>query len=176
MIVRRLARPLLASVFVAAGVEALRNPSARTDRAASLLEKVPDRVPGTDVVQRDPDLFVRINGAALLAGGVLLATGKMPRLASTVLAASIVPTTAIEHAFWDETDPQKKAQSRSLFFKNVGLLGGLLLASVDTAGKPGLAWRAHHAASTTRREARHAKRTAAREAHFLAHRAQDVVS
>ncbi len=172
MIVRRLARPLLASVFVAAGVEALRNPAARTARAANLLEKVPT----PESMPDDPDLFVRVNGGALVAGGVLLATGRFPRLASTVLAASIIPTTAIEHAFWDESDPAKKAQSRSLFFKNVGLLGGLLLASVDTAGKPGLAWRAQNVTRTTKREARHAKGTASREARLLAHQAKDVVS
>ncbi|GAB3877306.1 DoxX family membrane protein [Terrabacter terrigena] len=176
MIVRRLARPLLASVFVAAGVEALRHPAARTDQAAHLLQKVPGQVPGAEVAAKDPDLFVRVNGAALLGGGLLLATGRMPRLASTVLAASVVPTTAIEHAFWEEIDPTRKAQSRSLFLKNVGLLGGLLLAAVDTEGKPGLAWRAQHATKTTRREARHAKQTAKREARLLAHRAQDVVS
>jgi putative oxidoreductase len=179
MIIRRLARPLLASVFVAAGIDALRNPSARTDQAAHLLEKVPERVPGSDAAARaakDPDLVVRANGAALLGGGLLLATGRMPRLASTVLAASIIPTTAIEHAFWEETDPTRKAASRSLFLKNVGLLGGLLLAAADTAGKPGLAWRAQHAAKSTRREAQHAKATASREARLFAHRAQDVVS
>lgn len=172
MIVRRIARPMLASVFIAAGIEALRHPAARTKRAAQLL----DTVSAPSAVQEDPDLFVRVNGASLVGGGVLLATGRMPRLASTLLAASVVPTTAIEHAFWDETDPEKRAHSRSLFFKNVGLLGGLLLASVDTAGRPGLAWRAQHATKTTRREARHAKRAAAREARLLAHRAQDVVS
>ena len=190
MIVRRLARPLLASVFIAAGIDALRHPSARTDQAAHLLEKVPQQVPGADAAARaakDPDLVVRANAAALLGGGLLLATGRMPRLASTVLAASIIPTTAIEHAFWEETDPARKAASRSLFLKNVGLLGGLLLAAVDTEGRPGLVWRAQHATKATRREARHAKRTAtrearhakhtaAREARFLAHRAQDVVS
>jgi uncharacterized membrane protein YphA (DoxX/SURF4 family) len=179
MFVRRLARPLLASVFIAAGIDALRHPSARTDRTAHLLEKVPGQVPGSDVAARaakDPDLVVRANGAVLVGGGLLLATGRMPRLASTVLAATIVPTTAIEHAFWEETDPARKAQSRSLFFKNVGLLGGLLLAAVDTEGRPGLVWRAQHASRTTRREARHAARAASREAHFIAHRAQDVVS
>ncbi len=176
MIVRRLARPLLASVFVAAGIDALRHPGLRSQQAAQLLGKVPDQVPGAQSAAKDPDLFVRINGAALVGGGVLLATGRLPRLASTVLAASIVPTTAIEHAFWEETDPTRKAQSRSLFLKNVGLLGGLLLAAVDTEGKPGLAWRAQHATKTTRREARHAQRAAKREARLLAHRAQDVVS
>jgi uncharacterized membrane protein YphA (DoxX/SURF4 family) len=172
MIVRRIARPMLASVFIAAGIEALRNPAPRSKRAAQLL----DTVSAPSAVQEDPDLFVRVNGATLVGGGALLATGRMPRLASTLLAASVVPTTALEHAFWDETDPEKRQQSRSLFLKNVGLLGGLLLASVDTAGKPGLAWRAQHATRTTRREARHAKRAAAREARFIAHRAQDVVS
>ena len=179
MIVRRLARPLLASVFVAAGIDALRHPGARIDRTAHLLEKVPDQVPGSDLAARaakDPDLAVRLNGGVLLCGGLLLATGRLPRLASTMLAASIVPTTAVEHAFWEESDPIRKAQSRSLFFKNVGLLGGLLLAAVDTEGKPGLVWRAQHATRTTRREARHAARAAQREAHFIAHRAQDVVS
>ena len=164
MIVRRLARPLLASVFVAAGVDALRHPAARTDQAAHLLQKVPGQVPGAEVAAKDPDLFVRVNGAALLGGGLLLATGRMPRLASTVLAASIIPTTAIDHAFWDETDPERKAQSRSLFFKNVGLLGGLLLAAVDTEGKPGVAWRARRAAADVRREAKGLARSARREA------------
>ena len=176
MIVRRLARPLLASVFVAAGVDALRHPGLRSQQAAQLLGKVPDQVPGAQVAAKDPDLFVRVNGAALLGGGVLLATGRMPRLASTVLAASIIPTTAIDHAFWDETDPDLKAQSRSLFFKNVGLLGGLLLAAVDTEGRPGLVWRAQQVGRVTRREARHAKRAASREARLLAHQAKDVVS
>ena len=32
------------------------------------------------------------------------------------------------------------------FFKNVSMLGGLLIAAVDTEGKPGLAWRAKNAA------------------------------
>jgi uncharacterized membrane protein YphA (DoxX/SURF4 family) len=172
MLVRRLARPLLASVFIAGGVDALRNPGARTKQAAHLLEQVPT----PEAVPNDPDLLVRVNGAALLGGGVLLATGRFPRLASTMLAASLIPTTAIEHAFWEETDPSRKAQQRSLFLKNVGLLGGLLLATVDTEGKPGLVWRAQHAGRTTRREARHAKRAAGREARLLAHRAQDVVS
>src|SRR4029450_4444109 len=137
------------------------------------------QVPGADVaarVAKDPDLFVRVNGGVLLAGGLLLATGRMPRGASTMLAASIVPTTAIDHAFWEETDPDRKAQSRSLFFKNVGLLGGLLLAAVDTEGRPGLVWRAQHASRTTRREAPPATRAAKREAAIIAHRAQDVVS
>ncbi|WP_278256368.1 hypothetical protein [Nocardioides convexus] len=39
------------------------------------------------------------------------------------------------------------------FAKNLSLAGGLLIASLDTAGKPGVAWRAKHAAHDAKREA-----------------------
>lgn len=172
MLVRRIARPLLASVFVVTGLDALRNPGARAPQAAHLLEQVPT----PNSIPDDPDLLVRVNGGVLVAGGVLLATGRFPRLASTLLAASLVPTTAVEHAFWEESDPQRKAQSRSLFLKNVGLLGGLLLAAVDTEGRPGLAWRAKHVTQRTKREAKHATKAAKREAQLMALKAQDAVS
>ena len=42
-------------------------------------------------------------------------------------------------------DPQTKATQRLQFTKNTAILGGLLLAGVDTEGKPGVAWRASHA-------------------------------
>jgi hypothetical protein len=56
MIVRRLARPLLASVFIAAGIDALRHPGLRSRQAAQLLGKVPDQVPGAQSAAKDPDL------------------------------------------------------------------------------------------------------------------------
>ena len=81
-----------------------------------------------------------------------------------MLAASLVPTTLAGHPFWDETDPQAKAQQRLQFAKNTSILGGLLLAGVDTEGKPGLAWRARRAAADVRREARQVAKDARREA------------
>ena len=177
MIVRRLARPLLASVFVAAGIDALRHPGPRSQQAAQLLGKVPDQVPGAQSAAKDPDLFVRVNGAALLGGGVLLATGRMPRLASTVLAASIIPTTAIDHAFWDETDPDLKAAvAQPLLQERRAARRPAARRPSTPRARPGLVWRAQHAGKVTRREARHAKRAASREARLLAHQAKDVVS
>jgi hypothetical protein len=46
------------------------------------------------------------------------------------------------------------------FLKNVSLLGGTLLAVVDTGGKPGLPWRARRAAKDAARAAHTAKREA----------------
>ena len=84
------------------------------------------------------------------------------------LAASLVPTTAAGHRFCEETDPSMKANQRTHFLKNVSMLGGLILASVDTEGKPGLAWRARRAATDVRREARHVGKGAKREARLAA--------
>ena len=75
-----------------------------------------------------------------------------------------MPTTAAGHRFWEEKDPQRKAQQRVHFFKNASMLGGLLLAAVDTEGKPGVAWRARRAAADVRREARVLAKSARREA------------
>jgi len=163
-LVRLAARPLLASMFVVGGLDAIRNAGKKvdaaepvTDRLAPLLQKVFPQL--TD----DPQQLVRINGAAQVGAGLLLASGHFPRLSATVLAATLVPVTAAGHRFWEEEDPQKKAQ-RVQFFKNASMMGGLMLAAVDTEGKPGVAWRARRAAADVRREAKGLARTARREA------------
>jgi hypothetical protein len=46
----------------------------------------------------------------------------------------------------------------------MSLVGGLLIAGVDTDGKPGVAWRARRAAADVRREAKQLARNARAEA------------
>lgn len=94
----------------------------------------------------DPVKLVRINGGIQLAAGAFLFLGWAPRLSSTVLAASLVPTTLAGHRFWEETDPVVRAQQRTAFLKNCAMVGGLLLAAVDTDGAPSLRWRTGKAA------------------------------
>ncbi len=148
MLIRRLARPMLATMFVAGGVDTLRNPAGRAQAAAPLIAKseqaLPDQI--TDNIPTDPDTLVKVNAAVQVGGGLLLATGRLPRLASLALAGSLVPTTFAGHPFWEETDPATKAAQRVHFFKNVSLLGGLLIAAVDTEGKPSVGWRSRRAA------------------------------
>src|SRR5690606_15993546 len=86
------------------------------------------------------------NAVAQVSGGVLLALGKAPRLASLVLAASVLPATVTQQDFWTEADPDKKQAKRAAFLKDVSLLGGLLIAGADTEGKPSLGWRGRRAA------------------------------
>ena len=166
-ITRLFARPMLATIFVVGGVNALR----KTDAHATKAQKVTDRVvplaqqaaPGLPI-PTDAATLVRINAGAQILAAAALATGRAPRLSATVLAASLVPTTLAGHAFWEESDPDAKALQRLQFAKNTSILGGLLLAGVDTEGKPGLAWRARRAAKDVRREAKQVAKAARQEA------------
>lgn len=149
MIVRRIARPLLSSIFILGGYNAIRYAAAHKDAAEPVIKKLaaPLGLP------EDSDLLVRVNGAAMVGGGVLVATGKAPRLGALVLLGSVVPTT-LTHQFWAETDPGKKQMEQVQFFKNLSLVGGLLLAAADTEGKPGLTYRAKLAKDNAAREAK----------------------
>jgi len=134
---------MLSAIFVTAGFNAVRNPDRTAPAAAPVVDKMrsvlPDQV--ASLIPADPATAVRVNGAVHVVGGLLLATGRFPRVASLALAGSLVPTTLAGHAFWQEDDPAKRAQQQAHFFKNISLMGGLLIAAVDTEGKPSIAWR-----------------------------------
>jgi uncharacterized membrane protein YphA (DoxX/SURF4 family) len=147
MLIRRIARPLLSAAFIGQGIDALRSPKPAADAARPTLEglqKLPDPV-GTNV-PRDAETFARINAGVQIGGGLLLATGKLPRLASAALACTVIPANLGSHMFWTEFDPERKAQKRRDFLIDMSLLGGLIIASADTAGKPSLGWRGRRAA------------------------------
>jgi putative oxidoreductase len=138
MILRRIARPMMAAVFVSGGIDTLRNPKPRVDTAAPVIEKTG---------QTDPELLVKVNAVAQVAAGTALGLGKLPRLSALVLAGSLAPTTVVGHRFWEKDNAADRGAQRTHFLKNVGLLGGLLIAAADTHGKPSLAWRTKHATS-----------------------------
>jgi len=172
-ILRRIARPMLASIFVSGGLDALRNPAGKTDAAEKVAPAIAERVPA--LAEADTETLVRLNGAAQVAAGALLGLSRFPRAAALVLAASVIPTTAAGHRFWEIEEGAARSQQKIHFLKNVGLLGGLLLAAADTEGRPGLAWRTKHtaehvgaAAKRTERNAKRAARTARREARLAA--------
>lgn len=144
MLVRRLARPMLAGIFISGGINALRNPEAHAGVADPTAQKTAHALPVS--LPQDPKQLVMIDAAVKVGAGSLLALGKFPRLAALALAGSLIPTTLAAHRFWDADDEATKADQQVHFFKNLGLLGGLMLAAVDTEGQPSMAWRARHAA------------------------------
>jgi putative oxidoreductase len=134
-LVRRLARPMLASMFVMGGVEEVRNAAALSPTARRVTDKVVPliqaRVPSSVPLPSDPPGWVRLNGVVKVGAGLMLATGRFPRLAALVLAGSLAPTTIAGHPFWQEQDAEAKAEQRRQFYKNVSMTGGLLIAAVD---------------------------------------------
>src|SRR6195952_2736502 len=147
MLIRRIARPMLSAVFIGQGVEALLNPKPAAQAAQPTvdgLQALPDQVSSN--IPADAETFAQINAAVQIGGGVLLAAGRLPRVASAALALTVIPGNLGTHMFWAETDPERKAEKRRAFLGDVSLLGGLIIASADTAGKPSLGWRGRRAA------------------------------
>ena len=166
--VRTAARAMLASIFVASGARILINPDASveaarrvTDRVGPLLEKLDPRIP------TDPRTLVRVKAASDVIAGLALATGHLTRPAAAVLAAGLIPTTLAGHPIW-AVPKEERAQHEIHFLKNLGLIGGLLLAAADTEGRPGLRYRTSHAVDRSQRSVRRAVRTAKRDAKIAA--------
>jgi uncharacterized membrane protein YphA (DoxX/SURF4 family) len=166
---RKLARPMLSVMFFAGASSALKNADALAAKASRVTDRVGPRLRQAGVpVPQDDVTVVKLNAAVQIAAASALALGRAPRLSSTVLAASLVPTTVAGHPFWAETDPAAKQQQKLQFAKNVSVLGGLLLAALDTEGRPGVAWRTRHAVGDVARSSRHLAREKSLEARLAA--------
>lgn len=140
--VRLLARPLLASSYIWSGVERLTKPQQTATRLRRTLDKVADKCPQTRVAAERPELLARVIGGTQVAAGLLFAAGKAPRFSAAVLVMSSLAAAADDYADSSFADKLKSAS----------LAGGVLLASVDTAGQPSLAWRAQHLNKEARKQ------------------------
>jgi putative oxidoreductase len=157
--VRTAARAMLASIFVVTGIRTLINPESKiaatkavTDRTGPLIAKIDPRLP------TDARTQVRVKAGADVAAGLLLAGGKLTRPAAVVLAAGLVPATVTGHPFRSGPQPERETG----FLTNLALLGGLLLAAVDTQGKPGIGYRTSHAVDRSQHTIEHAVRRSQR--------------
>jgi len=117
-LVRRLGLIGLAAPFVVMGWSGATEPGGRTTLAADL------GIPRAEAA-------VRFNGAAMVAGGLGLATGVLPRSAAAGLAVAMVPTTLAGHAFWRSEDPKLRTIHRIQFLKNLGMVGGLVAVAAS---------------------------------------------
>lgn len=147
MLLRRVARPLLSVAFIGQGIETLLDTKSASDVVRPTLEglqTLPE--PVAQKVPTDAATVARVNAGVQIGAGLLLATGRIPRVASGLLALTVVPGNLGDHMFWNETDPGRKAAKRRGFLTDLSLIGGLVLASADTAGKPSLGWRGRRAA------------------------------
>jgi putative oxidoreductase len=161
---RLIARPMLASIFVVGATTALKNASLSAAKAKPVTDKiVPIATKAGLPIPENPETLVKINAGVQVAAALALATGRAPRTSAAVLAASLIPTTVAGHRFWEASDPTQRTQQKLHFFKNVSLVGGLIIAAGDTEGKPGVAWRTRRVAKDARREAKRLAHDARRE-------------
>jgi len=135
---------VLAGSGAAAAAAALRKPGPHAEAAKPVINRIADVLP--EKAPKDAVTLIRIDAAVKLGAGAMLGLGKAPRLSALALAGSVVPTTLAAHRFWEMDDPAERENARVHFVKNLGLLGGLLITAVDTAGKPSLGWRTRRAA------------------------------
>ncbi|QGU07246.1 DoxX [Corynebacterium occultum] len=152
--IRKIARPMLASVYVLDGADTLLNTDAHVEGTETLLKRVRSVLPRryAKKLPRDPELVTRVVGGTKVGAGSLLALGKAPRFSAATLALLTAPTILARHAFWETQDKEEKQARRNGFITNIALLGGLAITSVDTAGKPGLKWRATKAAEVANKK------------------------
>ncbi len=149
--VRFLARPMLASSFVLAGMDKLKNADDTATQLSPLLRRAAETLP----FQADERVLARVIGGTQVGAGVLFAFGKSARLAATILAVISALNSYVEWRSADISSKEGRDARRKHLLKNLSLTGGVLLASVDTAGKPSLAWRAEHLAADARKSAGH---------------------
>ena len=67
-----------------------------------------------------------------LLGGLMLLFGYRERLGVTMLILSIIPATFLFHSFWF-TDGLARELQMTMFFKNLAILGGLILVALHGA-------------------------------------------
>lgn len=127
-LLRIAARPMLASMFVYGGAMALKDPGPRAKKAQPVADAIKRVAPDLPV---NGSNLTRFSGGVQLVAGAALATGRLPRISAFVLAATMPPTTYVGHPYWNETDPALRANQRIHFFKNISMIGGLLMATLD---------------------------------------------
>lgn len=151
---RRIARPLLASVFIADGVDAVRHPAPYVAGLEASRAQMNLATGGHAPADLTP--VVRACGAVSIVAGLMLAAGRAPRPAAFALAVAAAPLAAARNPKPAANTPEARKAYTDVALRQAALLGGLLIAGADTAGKPSIGWRVA--------KAREAKAAAAREA------------
>ncbi|MCL2454707.1 MAG: DoxX family protein [Micrococcales bacterium] len=153
MLLRRIARPLFATWFVAEGVDAVRSPAAHVEAVRESVTTLAARVPvdlealAGRASDQQLTLAVRVHGVAMAVAGLTLAAGKAPRTAATVLALLTAPmlVRAVPPPRSAKATKEQNRARRARAVQTLTATGGALLAAADTEGRPGVRWRAQAA-------------------------------
>jgi putative oxidoreductase len=145
---RTLARSLIAGIFIVGGWDSVQNPAPKAAVAEQVGVPIAEKI---GLSSTDPVALVRLNGLSQVVGGLMLVFGWLPRLASLLLGASLVPTTIGAHSFWDIEDDDERRRQTLQALKNASILGGLAMAALDHGGRPSIFWATRKAADKAAR-------------------------
>jgi uncharacterized membrane protein YphA (DoxX/SURF4 family) len=113
-------RVLFALIFINSGIAHLTKLEAMTGYAK--YKKVPAA-----------KLSVIVSGLMILIGGLYIALGIYADLGALLIAAFLIPTAVLMHAFWKETDATAKQNESIAFFKDISMAGAALIIFVLVA-------------------------------------------
>ena len=145
MLVRRIARPLLAAWFVTEGIDAVRRPDPHVARSKASWSALGRTLDLPDAPSREQmRALVKAHGVLMTIAGLMLATGRAPRTAALALAALTVPLALVNQPFGatahvvatasdGSADPRPGAQ-RGRFGRAIGATGGVATSSVREGG------------------------------------------
>ena len=74
-----------------------------------------------------PKLAIIGSGILLFIGGLSMLLGIAPWIGVIALVLFLVPVSFKMHDYWNETDPGARMNSRIGFYKNMALIGALLM-------------------------------------------------
>jgi len=74
-----------------------------------------------------PKLAVRFSGLLALIGGLSILLGIWPGVGIISLLVFMVPVTYMMHPYWKEKDANMRMADNVQFFKNVAIIGALLM-------------------------------------------------
>ncbi len=163
MLLRRIARPLLAAPFVYDGVQAALHPAEHVEAARDGAALVTETLGAEPLSDTQVSLLVRVHGAATAFAGLLLAVGRTPRTAALTLAALTAPL-AVAHQPFTSKGAERSLRTAA-FVKDLGKVGAAVVAGIDLEGRPGLSYRVRLAREKASHELEHAKDRTARELH-----------
>lgn len=139
MLLRRIARPLLAASFIGDGLSAARNPQSHVELSRAPINKVVTGVGKAPLSDSHLRTIVRVEGIATVVLGIGLAFGKTPRACGLLLAATTLPHVIATAPIG--ANAQTRTERLGMFAQKLGAMGAALLVAADTAGKPSMAYR-----------------------------------
>lgn len=174
-LVRRIARPLLAAPFVFEGVRTALHPEREIDVYPQAFEQADAAIakssaPGFVNVRT----VVQVSGAIAAGAGVAYAANRCPRLAAVTLLATTSVGWAGRKKVWELRGEELTQEIQSIL-TDAGLLGGVLLAVVDTDGRPSLGYRTEKFIERSQKKAAATQRDLGKRAGKLEKRAKGAV-